>query len=205
MNGLKKIWIWCCRFRKRKGYGVHSPFAFNLIRNVINERSSYYAYSTLAKLRKEYPCCPRHVDQLLFRLSNYMQPATVVQVGNGARISLRYLSAGCSRARCVSAFEDMDPVAYLRDGCWRLDDEPLDLLHITFTSSYVELVEAAMPYVTSRSLIIVERLHENEAKLAWWRRLKDDPRVGITFDLYEVGLVFFNLSRCKQHYVVNYP
>lgn len=205
MNVFKKIWVWCCRFRKRKGYGVHSPFAFCLIRNVINEQTPYYAYSDLARLRREYPRCPRHVDQLLFRLSNYMQPATVVQVGDGARISLRYLSAGCARARCVASFADMDPVSYLREGCWRLSDEPLDLLHITFTARYAELFEAALPYVTFRSLIVVQRLHEDEAKLSWWKSLKNDPRVGITFDLYEVGLVFFNLSRCKQHYVVNYP
>ena len=34
---LKRPFIWLYRFRHRCGYGVHSPFAFNLITHVIYE------------------------------------------------------------------------------------------------------------------------------------------------------------------------
>ena len=36
---LKRPFIWLRRFRHRCGYGVHSPFAFNLITQVIYENS----------------------------------------------------------------------------------------------------------------------------------------------------------------------
>ena len=41
---LKRPFIRLSRFRYRCGYGVHSPFAFSLITDVIYEKMPYYAY-----------------------------------------------------------------------------------------------------------------------------------------------------------------
>jgi adenylosuccinate synthase len=37
-----------------------------------------------------------------------------------------------------------------------------------------------------------------------WKRLQEDERVGITFDLYDLGLLFFDKTKIKQHYIVNF-
>ena len=49
---LKRPFIWLLRFRHRCGYGVHSPFAFNLITQVIYENTPYYKYKDLAGKEK---------------------------------------------------------------------------------------------------------------------------------------------------------
>ena len=49
---LKRPFIWLYRFRHRCGYGVHSPFAFNLITHVIYETTPYYKYWELAAEQK---------------------------------------------------------------------------------------------------------------------------------------------------------
>ena len=41
------------RFRYRCGYGVHSPFAFSLITDVIYEKMPYYAYDLLKVEQKK--------------------------------------------------------------------------------------------------------------------------------------------------------
>ena len=38
MSVVTSLWIWIKRFRKREGYGVHSPFAFQLITQVRKRR-----------------------------------------------------------------------------------------------------------------------------------------------------------------------
>ena len=48
--------VWLRRFRHRCGYGVHSPFAFQLIRGVVYERGEFYAYRPLAEWRRTQPC-----------------------------------------------------------------------------------------------------------------------------------------------------
>ena len=50
---IKRPFIWLSRFRYRCGYGVHSPFAFSLITDVIYEKMPYYAYSSLKKNKKK--------------------------------------------------------------------------------------------------------------------------------------------------------
>lgn len=97
---LKRPFIWLYRFRHRCGYGVHSPFAFNLITHVIYETTPYYKYKELASEQKRLmPQKDRawgyeslKVKRLLFRLVNYAQPATIVDAGMQAASSL-YLKA----------------------------------------------------------------------------------------------------------------
>ena len=50
---LKRPFIWLYRFRHRCGYGVHSPFAFNLITHVIYESTPYYKYEELVTAQKK--------------------------------------------------------------------------------------------------------------------------------------------------------
>ena len=101
---LKRPFIWLYRFRHRCGYGVHSPFAFNLITHVIYETTPYYKYKELASEQKRLmPQKDRawgyeslKVKRLLFRLVNYAQPATIVDAGMQAASSL-YLKAAKER------------------------------------------------------------------------------------------------------------
>lgn len=76
----------------RKGYGVHSPFVFDLITNVLEERYGYYAYAELKTARlmlqdaakmKNAGLSQRECEWL-FRLANRFKPSRIVTVGSGA-------------------------------------------------------------------------------------------------------------------------
>jgi len=179
---------------------VHSPSAFYLIRAVINEKDAYYAYSDLKKKRAGKMVSEK-VDKLLFRLSNYTQPHSIVQIGEDYPLSLEYLSEGCKKAFCklFDGTESPDEAFKLA-----LNGKSLDLLHLTLVPSYQQWFKAALDYVTERSLIVVEDIHKSQEYYTWWKTLQQMKEVGITYDLYEVGLVFFDKSKIKQHYKVNF-
>ena len=63
-NTLRKSVLLYWGIRYRKGYGVHSPFVFNLITKVIEERCSYYSFYDIELIRK----------QLLFRDDSITYP-----------------------------------------------------------------------------------------------------------------------------------
>lgn len=226
MNIFKRAYIWCKRIRYRRGYGVHSPFAFNLITDVFYEQRPYYAYDTLKAVRKSanpaLPCYTQRIDKLLFRLANYFCPEYVMEVGTGAGVSLCYIAAGRCNARCTTLCgADVDKtVEDIVDRCKNatllpgneievvkqelLLNSSIDLLHLAHTDNYREVFELCLPYVKPNTLFIIQGINDNAEKKAWWQSIVVDKRTGITFDLYYVGLVFFNMKMNKQHYVVNF-
>lgn len=194
--------IWLRRIRYRRGYGVHSPFAFNLITDVIYQRLPYYQYQSLAEAEKRCPADqryePRKLKRLLFRLVNEVQPATIADVGRLSASAL-YMQAGCKRARYVGASD------------WKaLQIGPSETVDFFYLHQYRQpkLIEDAflhgVEHVTARSLLVVEGIGYSKEMRALWKRMQQHQSVGITFDLYDVGLLFFDRNRNKQHYIVNF-
>ena len=72
------------RWLTGRGFGVHSPWAYDLIDNVIGERHPYYAYEDLytfwEKAPQYMPQYPQSRDELLFRLVNRFNPQFILEV-----------------------------------------------------------------------------------------------------------------------------
>jgi len=203
---LKRPFIWLCRFRHRCGYGVHSPFAFNLITQVIYENTPYNKYKGLAaeqkKLSREkdkhWKYESKKVKRLLFRLVNYIQPDTIVDAGTLAASSL-YLKAGKEGADYTSA-SDLSEL-FLESGV------PVDFLylHDYRRPEFVEEVfRVCAARTTEKSLFVIEGIGYTPQMKALWKRMQQDEKVGITFDLYDLGLLFFDKTKLKQDYTVNF-
>lgn len=203
---LKRPFIWLYRFRHRCGYGVHSPFAFNLITQVIYQRTPYYKYEELAKAQKQlerekdkhWKYESKKVKRLLFRLVNHAQPETLVDAGTLAASAL-YLKAGKEGADYTAA-SDLSEL-FLESGV------PVDFLylHDYRRPDFVEEVFRICAARTwGKSLFVVEGIRYTPQMLALWKRMKQDERVGITFDLYDLGILFFDKTKLKQDYIVNF-
>lgn len=67
------------RWRHSRGYGVHSPFAFHIVQEVLSNPYDFYGFHDIdAVLEKERK--PRHLrrkTRLLLRLANLMRPGAV--------------------------------------------------------------------------------------------------------------------------------
>ncbi len=203
---LKRPFIWLSRFRYRCGHGVHSPFAFNLITKVIDENTPYYKYKDL--IVKQNELAPQRdknwkyesekVKRLLFRLVNYAQPDTIVDAGKIAASSL-YLKAGKEGVDYISASE--------LSGLFLEADVPVDFLylHDYRRPEFVEEVfRICVARTTGKSICIVEGIGYTPQMKALWKRMQQDERAGITFDLYDLGILFFDKTKIKQDYIVNF-
>lgn len=230
MNPLERIWVWCKRFRHRCGYGVHSPFAFNLITWVIYEKDNFYAYADLENVRfalhregyRELGASK--VNKLLFRLVNYLQPQSVLELGTGTGLQMYAMAAAKKEMRCVTVDlkSDLNPVAEsLLGKCQRniefetgdvnfilsqLQDDFLQFDFVHFNQYVVceTAMELCIRKAAANSLFVIEGIHSSEPMRSWWERIIEDERTGITFDLYYAGLVFFDKTKIKQHYIVNF-
>lgn len=197
---LKRPFIWLRRFRHRRGYGVHSPFAFNFITNVIYERTPYYKYDELLVSQKEqarqkdcgWDYETGKVKRLLFRVVNYCQPVTIVDAGCLSASSL-YLKAAKEGADYTAA-ADLSEL-FLEAGV------PVDFLYVHDyrRPEFVEEVfNLCASRSTQRSVFVVEGIRYTPSMMALWKRLVRHERAGITFDLYDLGIVFLTRQRINK-------
>lgn len=82
------------RFWTRRGHGIHSPWVYTLVTEVIRQTDAYYAYDELPDVSGWARC----ELQLLFRLANHFQPS-VVMVNSLPDPIVEWIKAGCSNAQ----------------------------------------------------------------------------------------------------------
>lgn len=194
---LKRYAIWLRRFRNRCGYGVHSPFAFNFITGVVYERGIYYAYASLNRayggsfgpflLRRTREC------RLLFRVANYVRPSHLY-MWKPTEAESAYLRAGCVHAEAV-CLSDCSRIA---------DDSLVDMCYVSVADGFDTCYANLLAHTHSSSVWVMAGIYDSAERRTMWRRLQTDERVGVTFDLYDYGIAFFDRSLNKQHYVVNF-
>ena len=121
MFGITRIYrkLFC-----RKGFGVHSPFVYDLITNVIEETCGYYAYydislvrlqllqneqfiqyrgkrTTVKRALKQYGISTKE-GEFLFRIANHYKPRTILSVGSSMGFAPLYLTRYDSTVQCVT-------------------------------------------------------------------------------------------------------
>ena len=116
------------KIRYHKGHGVHSPFAYNFITNVIEEKLPYYIFEDIERKRRKLLACkdvikfvnPKGVlkektiseitssetqsnryGALLFRFVNFLQCKSVLQIGASTGIMTLYMAAPRKDMQCV--------------------------------------------------------------------------------------------------------
>lgn len=99
MLKIKRYYTALDRYRRSKGYGIHSPFAFRFVLKVLRERSGYYAYQTIRDGRNlalvrmvEEGISSRKVlsnknARLIFRVVNFFNPSAIIQFGSNYGVS----------------------------------------------------------------------------------------------------------------------
>lgn len=215
---------WIRRKRNSWGYGVQSPSDFYFVQHVLRERLPYYSYESLKELESHYetllPSYSSATNQLLFRLANHIHPKQIIEIGAGLSIFATAMghpfanhTAITSDDTCYRAMQpllDSYPQVSLKKGDemalfqqYLSERQAIDMLHIAHTAHYCEIVDAALPYTDSHTIIIIEELRASRKKQEWWKGLQESPKIGITYDLGSIGLLFFDYSRSKNTYWIN--
>lgn len=188
-----KPFVYLSRFCIRKGCGIHSPFAFDLVTRLIFEKAPYYAYATLPRENLK-------INRLLFRLVNYAQPHYLIEMGEQNGATTEYLRAAKQNVHHC-------PVDDLRQGIPHIPR--VDFLYVHYSGSQdlallKERCDECVRLAHSGSVFVLEGIHRNASMRSWWQEWVNSAQTGITFDLYELGILFFDRGKVKQHYTINF-
>lgn len=191
---FKRSMVFMRRFSHSQGFGIQSPSAYRFDREVINDHHPYHAY---AALQLTFP----HEDRLTLKLARlYFRIAHAVQVRQWALCTHRndvyrvYIEAGCRTAILV----DGDKVG-------ELDKIVVsDVLVMAMEDNRWPMCEAFVSRAHERSMLIVEGIYASKKAKVWWKELINDARTGVAFDLYDCGIIFFDHTKSKQVYIINF-
>jgi hypothetical protein len=62
--------------------------------------------------------------------------------------------------------------------------------------------ENMLAYVTDKSVMVICGIRDSSARKQIWKAVCAHPEVSVTFDLYSLGLVFFNTKLHRKTYIL---
>jgi hypothetical protein len=92
----------------------------------------------------------------------------------------------------------------LRDAKQCNEFQNIDLLRISLSGDYRSFLNSVLGNINENSVIILEDIYRDKETKIFWKELINDKKVGNVFDLYYLGIIFFDLKRYKNIYYVNF-
>jgi predicted O-methyltransferase YrrM len=167
--------------------------------------------------------------RLLFRMVQYYQPTSIIELGTSLGITTAYLANGNPAARVYSCEGATAIAALAQQNFNQLDLKNIQLITGNFTSTLPALLQQIntvqlafidgnhrqqptldyftqlLPATNRNSILIFDDIHWSAEMEAAWAQIKDHPAVTLSIDLFFIGIVFFNSDfKAKQHFVIRF-
>ncbi|HCQ13626.1 O-methyltransferase [Flavobacterium sp.] len=164
--------------------------------------------------------------ELLFRIVNYFQPDNILEIGTSLGLATSALSLGSKNTKVITLegcpntinqcqlqlqkfninnvesintkFED-----YLKT--YNLQPTTYDLIYFDGNHSKkatLEYFELLIPTITNDSVWIFDDIHWSKDMEEAWGIIKNHPKVTVTIDTFQWGIVFFRSEQLKEHFVI---
>lgn len=171
---------------------------------------------------------PPYLGQLLFRLSHYLRPETIIELGTSVGFSTMYLASGNKNAKVISIEGDMGLMNIAQENFNKLGITNVTVHNGNFDTLIPDVLasiekigfvfidgnhseEATLRYfklfsekANSDSLIILDDIRWSKGMENAWNNICEDTNVSISIDLFNCGLVFFRKGIVKQHFNLRY-
>lgn len=186
MNYLKERLKHAIRFRHKRGFGVHSPFMFNLILNVIRDKENQFTYPEALEKADLLSRRERKVFRLQSRLIRYLQVKHIVCFGNKAGLLSKYLSMVYPEATITAnQTAELSQAVFIYIG-------RLASLHLQQNIDWGNIVENTPRY------IVIADIWKDDFNACLWRQLKEKATVSV--DMMWYGLLLFDDKIQKGKY-----
>lgn len=185
MSYLKERIKHAVRFRNKRGYGVHSPFMFNLILNVIRDKEKAFTYPEAFEKNEVLSLSEKKIFRLLSRLIRYLKVKRVVCMGyNTSKLTL-YLS---------QIYTD----ALIFDN---VSEQLKNADFVYMGRKAVENLTGNVDFISTGNFpkyLIIADIYKDSFNGRIWRQYRD--RATVSVDMMWYGLLFFDDKIQKGKY-----
>jgi predicted O-methyltransferase YrrM len=164
--------------------------------------------------------------ELLFRITNYFQPDTILEIGTSLGLATSALALGNQKSKIIT----LEGCPNTANQC-QLQLQKFNIKNITVivtefdsylnhfqlpTSNFqliyfdgnhqkkatLDYFEFLLPTITNDTVWIFDDIHWSAEMEEAWEIIKKHPKVTVTIDTFQWGLVFFRREQPKEHFVI---
>lgn len=162
--------------------------------------------------------------KLLFRLVDYFQINTILELGTSLGLTTHALQLGNLKAR-ITTIECCPNISdFLKDTFKQFHLKNIEVLTGDFikvikplASNKYDLIylhgnhqkqatldyfEILLPTVTNGSIFIFDNIYCSKGMAEAWNNIKSHPKVTVTIDTFFFGIVFFRKEQVKEHFTI---
>lgn len=164
--------------------------------------------------------------ELLYRIVNYFQPENILEIGTSLGLATSALALGNPKAKITTleGCPETSGVAQKQFAKFKLDNietvvtefteyfkncqrntEHCQLIYFDGNHSKqatLDYFELLLPTITNETVWIFDDIHWSEGMEEAWKIIKDHPKVTVTIDTFQWGLVFFRYEQEKEHFTI---
>jgi predicted O-methyltransferase YrrM len=179
----------------------------------------------ISQIAKTAGITPKRAE-LLFRITNYFQPDTILEIGTSLGLATSALALGNPRASIVTLegcqetanqcqlqlqkfnFNNVNSIiTEFNDYLKNHRPSTINYQLIYFDGNHskkatLEYFELLLPTITNETVWIFDDIHWSAEMEESWEIIKDHPKVTVSIDTFQWGLVFFRYEQPKQHFII---
>lgn len=171
-------------------HGTHSPFVYHFLENVVYKNSARQKeYQIKKNTAKDY----HKYHSLLFRLLNFSNKKEILS-----------LSPSNTSKQII---ENSILITYSSEKLYFEQVEKINLLCFGENLHAADLMDSyhRLKHKTDeQSIFIILNIRGDVTRLKVWNHLCKDPSNVISIDLFDVGVLFFEQKKPKEHFKIFY-
>jgi len=164
--------------------------------------------------------------KLLYRITNYFQPETILEIGTSLGLATSALALGNPKAKIITLegcpetanqcqlqlrkfnFNTVELVVTKFSEYFKTDNlQPTTHKLIYFDGNHskaatLDYFELLLPTITNDTVWIFDDIHWSVEMEEAWGVIKNHPKVNVTIDTFQWGIVFFRYEQEKEHFVI---
>jgi predicted O-methyltransferase YrrM len=179
----------------------------------------------ISKIAQTAGIAPKRAE-LLFRVSRYFQPNSILEIGTSLGLATSALSLGNPKATITTLEGCPETARIAQENFQKFQLRNIHLQTTEFTTylknrqpttdnyhliyfdgnhskeATLQYFELLLPTITNETVWIFDDIHWSADMTEAWETIKKHPKVKVTIDTFQWGLVFFRNEQEKEHFTI---
>jgi hypothetical protein len=191
-------------FASKTKHSVHSPFVYDLVTNVLNDKNHRQEYAKIQNLNAS-KINSKHL-KLIYRFITHYKSENILEIGGFETLNGIFLSNIQLKTNLFFYNLKTNEISEVKTQK-KIQMESFDFAFYNMKNNEsLKLSEFMnhLKYFHNNSIIVINNIHQSKEIEEVWRKIITQKEVTISIDLFFIGLVFFRKEQVKENFIIRF-